>query len=206
MLEAKNIQINQNGAPLVSALSFIVDNGQMLCLTGNGETAATIIRALMGLERIKSGFVSIEGELLTPSSATEFRKDMAYLPEKAEMPYPTMEETSRNMLTLQSNINRRLSMEQVKDEMHKLNLADELLKKQQSQLTPQEERMLMLALACTPEKKIILADNPTKGLDSTAAQTVAKYLRAKANGMAAVVVASSDATIAQLADQTINVG
>lgn len=201
MLEAKNLNIERKGETLVSALSFVVDNGQMMCVSGNADAAGALLRSLVGLERVKSGFISIEGELLTPGSAPEFRKDMAYVPANARMPYPTMEETARHIFALKANTGRKLTMRDMEEQMRALGMQEELLAMQQTQLTEQQEYGLMLALVGATQKKIMIVE-----LCSVRSEELARYLRAKANGGAAVVVASNNPAVAELSDLHINLG
>lgn len=204
MLEAKNLNIERKGETLVSALSFVVDNGQMMCVSGNADAAGALLRSLVGLERVKSGFISIEGELLTPGSAPEFRKDMAYVPANARMPYPTMEETAHHFFALKANTGRKLTMRDMEEQMRALGMQEELLAMQQTQLTEQQEYGLMLALVGATQKKIMIVDTPPSGLDQSAAQNVARYLRTKANeGAAVIVAATSDSSdLSDLSDKS----
>lgn len=192
MLEAKNLNIERKGETFVASLSFVVDNGQMMCVSGNTDATSALLRSLVGLERVKSGFISIEGELLTPGSAPEFRKDMAYIPANARMPYSTMEETARHIFGLKANTGRKLTMRDMEEQMQELGLQEELLSMQQTQLTAQQEYGLMLALVGATQKKIIIVDTPTSGLGQDTAQNVARYLRTKANEGAAVIVAGAE--------------
>lgn len=201
MLEAKNLNIERKGETLVSALSFVVDNGQMMCVSGNADAAGALLRSLVGLERVKSGFISIEGELLTPGSAPEFRKNMAYVPANARMPYPTMEETARHIFALKANTGRKLTMRDMEEQMRALGMQEELLAMQQTQLTEQQEYGLMLALVGATHKKIMIVE-----LCSVRSEEWAHYLRTKANGGAAVVVASNSPAVAELSDLHINLG
>lgn len=175
----------------MAGLSFVVDNGQMMCVSGSSAATSALLCSLVGLERVKSGFISIEGELLTPSSVQEFRKDMAYVPANARMPYATMEETARHVFALKANSSKKLTMQALESEMKALGLQEELLAMPQAQLTPQQEYGMMLALAGATQKKIMIVDTPASGLDLDAAQNVARYLRRKANEGAAVIVAAT---------------
>lgn len=204
MLETKNIHIKKNGKTLVNNLSFVADNGQIICLTGDNHIASLLLRVFIGLERINSGFVSIEGELLTPSSATEFRKDMAYLPAPPPMTDGTMEETAKQIFNLQANANKKLTTENLTEEMRLLGLNEALLQKPNAQLTEQERLLILLALTGCMGKKIIIADNPTNGLDNIRTNTVVRYLRSKADNGATIIVATNDKQMLNNAEKTIN--
>lgn len=62
-------------------LSLMAKAGELTCLTGG--TAAQHTRwllAMQGFETVTNGYISIDGEPLTPHSSPAFRKLMAYAP------------------------------------------------------------------------------------------------------------------------------
>ena len=81
MLELKNVTISHNGATLVDHLSFCAEKGEITTICGpSGCGKTTLIRAMMGFHPVDKGFITVNGELLTPLSAPAFRKFMAYVP------------------------------------------------------------------------------------------------------------------------------
>lgn len=83
ILELLDVNIGQ----LIRSLSLAIGDGQQLSImgpTGSGKT--TLLRAILGFIPIDSGFISIDGELLTPLSAPYFRKLMAYVPQRLSLP------------------------------------------------------------------------------------------------------------------------
>lgn len=207
MLEVKDIKLTLDDGTPTTELSLIAEDGQMLCLTSaSNDLPSRLLRVFLGLEAVASGFVSIEGELLTPSSAKEFRKAMAYLPEGTHMPCNTMKETVLMMAGMQANVQSSITPADVAEQTKRLGLPDDLLTTPQEKLTPQEERLMMTALMGVWRKKTILMDNPTRGLDGAAAQSVAQYLRSLADNGAAVVVATDDINVTRMAQRTISLG
>ena len=67
MLEVKNLtfKVNENGVErsIVKDISFIVENGEMLVITGpNGGGKSTIAKVLMGIEKADAGQIILDGE------------------------------------------------------------------------------------------------------------------------------------------------
>ena len=59
---------------------------QLTCITGpEGSGKTTLLRTLMGFLPVGSGFVSVDGELLTVKSSQAFRRMMVYLPQQMQM-------------------------------------------------------------------------------------------------------------------------
>ena len=83
MLELHNVMIGRNGR----SLSMAVTDGQILGLTGAPGTGKTsLLRAILGFIPVDSGYITIDGELLTPQSAPYFRQHTAYVPQHLSVP------------------------------------------------------------------------------------------------------------------------
>jgi ABC-type protease/lipase transport system fused ATPase/permease subunit len=82
MLELKDATLTIGGRQLFGNLSFMAQDGHITCVTGPAGSGKTLLlQALLGLLALDEGLVSIDGELLTPLSATVFRRQMAYVPQ-----------------------------------------------------------------------------------------------------------------------------
>ena len=67
MLEVKNLtfKVNENGVErsIVKDISFTVENGEMLVITGpNGGGKSTLAKVLMGIEKADAGQILLDGE------------------------------------------------------------------------------------------------------------------------------------------------
>jgi len=83
ILELHHVTIGQQVEPC----SFTVADGQLLSITGGERTGkSTILRAILGFLPIDGGYISIDGELLTPESAAYFRRMTAYVPQHLLLP------------------------------------------------------------------------------------------------------------------------
>lgn len=194
MLEIKNASVNIGDVTLFDHLSFSVSDGQMLCLTGDsGCGKTTLLRAILGFQPLNGGHVSIDGELLTPSSAEEFRKFMAYVPQDLNFPIETVDELVKLPFGLKVNSAVKFSKEKLLEEWHKLELAPELYDKKVSELSGGQRQRIVISLCGMLGKSIILADEPTAALDAHASMLVYDYLRnIAANGVTVVVVSHNE--------------
>ena len=85
MLELKDALLEAEGKPLFQRLSLMARDGQLTCITGaHGSGKTLLARVMVGLHPLDEGYVSIDGELLTPLSAPVFRKMTVYLPQRVE--------------------------------------------------------------------------------------------------------------------------
>jgi len=83
VLELLDVKIGQ----LIRSLSLALGDGQQLSITGpTGSGKTTMLRAILGFIPIDGGYITIDGELLTPLSAPYFRRQMAYVPQRLLVP------------------------------------------------------------------------------------------------------------------------
>ena len=73
MLEVKHLSYtvteNQETLPIVTDISFTVNDGEMLVITGpNGGGKSTIAKLLMGVIRETEGTILLDGQDITPMS------------------------------------------------------------------------------------------------------------------------------------------
>ena len=85
MLELKDALLEAEGKSLFPRLSLMARDGQLTCITGAHGVGKTLLaRVMVGLHPLDGGYVSIDGELLTPLSAPVFRKMTIFLPQHVE--------------------------------------------------------------------------------------------------------------------------
>ena len=83
LLELLHVTIGQQ----IRSLSMSVGEGQLVTITGSkGSGKSLLLRAILGLIPVDDGFISIDGELMTPQSGFYFRKQMAYVPQHLSFP------------------------------------------------------------------------------------------------------------------------
>ncbi len=83
MLELLSVTIGKQ----IHSLSFTVNDGQLVTVTGaKGSGKTTLLRAILGLVPVDDGYITIDGELVTPLSAPYFRTDIAYVPQDLTLP------------------------------------------------------------------------------------------------------------------------
>ena len=195
MLEVKNVTIAVGERVLTENLSFIANDGELTCITGDvasGKT--TLIRTLMGFLPVKEGFVSVDGELLTIYSSHAFREMMVYLPQDAQALRIPQEEA-----------------EAPEDEADEYAVWNEVLPtaeiaQPKAPLTADELMVLATqTLQESGDKPIVIADEPTALLSSEHAYQLVGLLQQQAEQGKTVVVTSCDPMVTDRADKVINI-
>ena len=194
MLEVKDATIAVGGQILAAGLSFMARDGQLTCITGSeGSGKTSLLRTLMGFLPVSSGFVSVDGELLTVKSSQAFRRMMVYLPQQIQL--------LRHQLK---------APEAPVCEADDYGVWNELPPKpiqaiQPVPLSPEEicqltEQTLQEASA----KQIIIADEPAAQLTSELAGRMLQLLRSQAAAGKTVLIASRRLLLVDSADLVIN--
>lgn len=180
---------------MATGLSFMARDGQLTCITGaEGSGKTTLIRTLMGFLPVSSGFVSVDGELLTVRSAHAFRTMMAYLPQQMQM--------LRHHLSPDSCLHAYEA-----DEYGVWNALMPSAIEEQSPASLSPEEIFQLAqktLEGAKDKPIVIADEPAALLTSELSLQMLQLLRSQADAGKTVLIASRKQQLVAYADQVIN--
>jgi ribose transport system ATP-binding protein len=167
-------------------------------IAGNGQSE--FLRALAGLESA-AGEVTLAGQRLKISSPSAARRGgIAYMPADRHSEGLLMGLSVRENATLSSLrrymsgglVSRRAEIVAVQDQRDQLNIRTPSLETDVDSLSGGNQQKVVLARAMLSEPKVILADEPTQGVDVGARAEIYRILRAIAAGGVAVVIASSD--------------
>ena len=189
MLELKNVTISQGGTTLADQLSFCAEKGEITTICGpSGCGKTTLIRAMMGFHPVDKGFITINGELLTPLSAPTFRKSMAYVPQDLSFPVDTVAELAHLPFTLQANGSIAATRESITEPWKELALDSSLYDKLANEISGGERQRVMLASLALLNKPIVIVDEPTSALDTESSKLVSDFLHRLALKGSAVIV------------------
>ena len=172
----------------LAAKSFVV------LLGPNGAGKSTLLRAMAGLLPLERGAVEIDGRALSSFDRRDLARQIAYLPQDRTVHWPL---AARAIVGLGRLPHRGGSasdsaIDGAMRAMDVLALADRPI----SQLSGGEQARVLVARALAQESGILIADEPTAGLDPAhALELFAIFTRLAAEGRA-VVIALHDLTLA----------
>lgn len=182
VLEAEEIwfKYEEKGADVVKGMSLLLQRGEFMALLGgNGTGKTTVLKLLAGLVRPYRGEVRVKGTvgLLPQNPQALFVKK-------------TVEEDLWEALD-----GRGLSLEEQEERVAKavhLCCLGELLDRHPYDLSGGEQQRAALAKVLLLEPRILLLDEPTKGLDAAFKITLAKILRALLDQGVTILMVSHD--------------
>ena len=193
MLEVKDAKIAVGGQTLAAGLSFMARDGQLTCITGpEGSGKTTLLRTLMGFLPIGSGYVSVDGELLTVKSSQAFRRMMAYLPQQ-------IQQLRHQLMPVEAPV-----CEAETYGVWNALLPKAVVTEMPAPLSPEEIFLLVeQTLSDAKGKQIIIADEPAAHLTPELTLRLLQLLRDQADAGKTVLIASRRPLLVEHADLVI---
>lgn len=181
-----------------SDVSFAARRGEIIGVAGVvGNGQSELLRALAGLDG-HSGTIRIDGNELT---SRQLHHASAYMPadrhhEGLMMSMSVRENaalTALDRLGAGRFVSRRKEVEVVGAELAGLNVKTATLESPVTSLSGGNQQKIVMARSLLAQPKILLADEPTQGVDVGARAEIYRILREVSNNGVPVIVSSSDA-------------
>lgn len=171
LLKVEGLQTSYGPINVLAGVSFKVEAGETYALVGeSGSGKTTVIRAIAGLAPAQAGSVVFEGQEIrgAPERVMRpLRKDMAMMfqdPVGSLSPRLTIRSLITEPYRIQGMKDRDLDAE-AKRLLEMVNLPSHFADRYPYQLSGGQARRVGVARALALEPKLILADEPTAGLD-----------------------------------------
>jgi ABC-type sugar transport system ATPase subunit len=187
--------------PRVKDVSFSVGRGEILGLAGLvGAGRSECVEALFGLRRIERGRISLRGQPFRPRVPIDaVRAGIGFIPEDRRRQGLVQDFTVRENLLL-AHLGRHrglgLGYEQHRAEMEalldELGLAQRILDDGILTLSGGMQQKVVLARWILMKPKLLILDEPTRGVDIGTRSTIYAIIRRLAKAGMAVLLVSSD--------------
>lgn len=176
ILKVENLEANIGIFEILQNINVDIQQGEAVAILGrNGAGKTTFLRTVMGLVKVKAGNIQFDNESINNLAPHKIsRKGVGYCPEDADV---FLE------LTIQENL--RLSMhkedEATQERLEKvLNLFPDLKRTfllPAKTLSGGQKQMLSISRALMNDNKMILIDEPSKGLAPVIVEKMALALK-----------------------------
>lgn len=181
----------RNAPDVLRGLSANVRAGEIFCVLGaNGSGKSTFLRLAAGLGRPYSGQIRVFGKKMRDYRGQSLYRDcVSMLPQDAQTVF------------LKSSV--REELREVGADTAALPFSlDHLMDRHPYDLSGGEQQLVALAKVLASHPRLLMLDEPTKGVDAHAQKDVLKVLRAlKAQGVAILVVTHDVEFAARCADR-----
>ena len=205
VLELKNVfALNNSGVQALKDLSLTVSKGEILGIAGvDGNGQSEMAEIVSGLRKIQSGQVLIDGRGITGMSPKQIREwGLAYIPEDRLNTGLILEYTIAENLILDRWYSSPYSGKIFLDKHEMRRFAEEIvtnfdvrtpsLDVQVRYLSGGNLQKIVLGRELSKEHKLLIAHNPTRGLDVGAAGYVHKQLFKQKDSGVGVLLLSLD--------------
>lgn len=177
MLSFDNVELYYDHVYALKGVSIDLYEGETVALIGaNGAGKSSILRAITGLRKIKSGQISYMGERLDGTGAADIvRKGIAMVPEGRRV-FPLMS-VKDNLLMGAFTRNDKAGIEQTLESvLTRFPRLKERFNQQASTLSGGEQQMMVIGRALMAKPKLLLLDEPSLGIAPKLVQDIARAI------------------------------
>ncbi len=190
MLEVTALDVYYGESRILRGVDLRVESGKLTALMGrNGVGKTTLLKAVAGVLRARSGTVCLEDKDLTKSAPEDrARAGIAYVPQGREIfPKLTVEENLWMGLEARPGPRpRRLPKEEVYDLFPFL---AKMEKRLGGNLSGGQQQQLAIARALLGKPRVLLLDEPTEGIQPSIVEDIGRVLEGlKAQGDLAILL------------------
>lgn len=197
LLSVRDLKVHLGGTPVLRGVSFDIGEGEVVGLIGpNGAGKSTLLRASQGLLTLGEGSVQTGGRRLT---AAQRARVIAYLPQEREIAWPITVEALVALGRLphigpfaSPGAEDKAAVERAME----LAGVTQLRGRAVTRLSGGERARALLARALAQEAELLLADEPTAGLDPAQQMVVMRIFAGQAAAGRGVVVCLHDLGLA----------
>ena len=217
MIKCEGIHKSFGDLEVLKGIDFKIEEGEVVCVVGpSGSGKSTLLRSLNHLERITSGKISIDGEIvdyrendedlmkIEQHKVTELCMELGMVFQRFNL-FP--HKTALGNVTLSPMIVRGTDKETAKADgmkmLEKVGLVDKA-DEYPSRLSGGQQQRVAIARALAMNPKIMLFDEPTSALDPELVGEVLEVMKKLAlSGMTMMVVTHEMAFAKEVADRVI---
>jgi urea transport system ATP-binding protein len=204
MLAVENVDLHYGAAQALRAVSLKAETGCITCVMGrNGVGKTSLMRAIVGQQRISRGHILWDGEDITGLSPdARARRGIAFVPQGREIfPLLTVEE---NLKTGYAPLKR--PQRSIPEDVFALfPVLSGMLRRRGGDLSGGQQQQLAIARALVMRPKLLVLDEPTEGIQPSIIKDIGRaiqYLRERRD-MAIVLVEQYFEFARDLADSFI---
>ena len=177
MLSFENVELYYDHVYALKGVSIELMEGETVALIGaNGAGKSSILRAITGLRKIKSGEIHFMGQRLDGTSAAEIvRKGIAMVPEgRRVFPYMSVKDNLlMGAFTRTDKADIEKTLESILTRFPRLR---ERYGQQSSTLSGGEQQMMVIGRALMAKPKLLLLDEPSLGIAPKLIQNIARAI------------------------------
>ncbi|MFZ1483328.1 MAG: ABC transporter ATP-binding protein [Paracoccaceae bacterium] len=177
MLSFDNVEMYYDHVYALKGVSIDLMEGETVALIGaNGAGKSSILRAITGLRKIKSGSISYMGERLDGTSAADIvRKGIAMVPEGRRV-FPLMSVKDNLLMGAFTRSDKAGIADTLDSILTRFPRLKERFGQQASTLSGGEQQMMVIGRALMAKPRLLLLDEPSLGIAPKLVQDIARAI------------------------------
>lgn len=217
LLEVKNLTVKEkHQKPLLNSISLTVHRGEIVGVAGvSGNGQSELLQAITGLRKVDEGTVRLSGQEVTNKSVATIRGvGLAHIPEDRYLwgaaKGATVEETAimgyykKPAFNQKSLLLKKKFRNVVSEWVRRFEIKTSSLQEEAGNLSGGNLQKLIVARELGHETPLLIAAEPTRGVDIGAMEYIHEALLEKRNNGDAILLVSSELTeIMALSDRII---
>lgn len=177
MLDFKDVELYYDHVYALKGVSIDLEQGETVALIGaNGAGKSSILRAITGLAKIKSGSVAFEGEQIAGTNPAEIvSKGIAMVPEgRRVFPYMSVKDNLlMGAFTRSDKADVQRTLDSVLERFPRLK---ERYSQSAGTLSGGEQQMMVIGRALMAKPRLLLLDEPSLGVAPKLVQDIARSI------------------------------
>ena len=177
MLNFKDVELFYDHVYALKGVSMTMQQGEIVALIGaNGAGKSSILRAITGLRKIKSGSISFMGDRLDGINAAEIvKKGIAMVPEGRRV-FPFMSVKDNLLMGAFTRTDKAEIAATLESILTRFPRLKERYHQQASTLSGGEQQMMVIGRALMAKPKLLLLDEPSLGIAPKLVQDIARAI------------------------------
>jgi len=186
LLDVQNVGYSQQGVELLTPVSFQLNAGEQLCLTGpSGSGKSTLLKIIASLLEPTSGALRFQGDAVARLRPERYRRQVSYC-----FQTPTLfGETVRDNLAFPWRIReKKADATLMRRWLERVRLPGEILDKPVGQLSGGEKQRIALLRNLQFPPTVLLLDEVTSALDEENKRVIADLIKETASEQGTAII------------------
>jgi putative ABC transport system ATP-binding protein len=166
VIRYENAGIRFGSKKVLSNFYLCIPKGKKVLMKGKSGTGkSTLLKIILGFEKLSEGSVYYRGRSLSPQVAWQVRKDIAYVSQDMDLGEGPVRDLIDEVRSYHSN-REKVDPEKLHILMRELELEKDILEKNFENLSGGEKQRIGILISLLLEREIFLLDEATSALDS----------------------------------------
>jgi len=175
IIRYENDGIHFGSKKVLSNFSLCIPKGKKILMKGKSGTGkSTLLKILLGFEKLSEGSIYYRGVPLSPQVAWQIRKEVAYVSQDTDLGEGPVKDLLEEVRSYRPN-REKIDPEKLQILMRELELEKDILEKDFENLSGGEKQRIGILIALLLERDIFLLDEATSALDAGLKKKVADH-------------------------------